>query len=277
MLDSTISASTRKCAPSGDGGTNCGIPIGYKGIPGRTGTVYFPKTYKQKRLPVIIVLHGSGVDGNWMLQSLPFTQYADKHQTIIIAPDSKFDMYWIIPNTAADEFTHDFYHIEGCYQWVVNHYKVDTTRVTIAGNSRAGYAAPPFCSRSTIVPCQASVIMHANVLPQQMGNKIGPILWSTGVRDNLYGPPVTNINRAYFHKMKPQFPIYYRVWASGHPLNKGQEIDWIIEWCINASFRNQQAPPLGSYRRLQAASPAQLQIDGQQAEHVQQEAPVIAL
>ncbi len=27
------------------------------------------------------------------------------------------------------------------------------------------------------------------------------------------------INRAYFHRMKPQFPIYYRVWESGHPLN----------------------------------------------------------
>ncbi len=38
------------------------------------------QTYRTAKLPVIIVLHGSGVDGNWMLQSLPFKQYADKNQ-----------------------------------------------------------------------------------------------------------------------------------------------------------------------------------------------------
>lgn len=33
-------------------------------------------------------------------------------QVIILAPDSKYNMYWILPNTAADAFTHDFYHID---------------------------------------------------------------------------------------------------------------------------------------------------------------------
>ncbi len=28
----------------------------------------------------MVLLHGSGVNGNWMLQSLPFKEYADKHQ-----------------------------------------------------------------------------------------------------------------------------------------------------------------------------------------------------
>jgi len=73
--------------------------------------------------------------------------------------------------------------------------------------SRRRYAAPPFCSRSTIVPCSASVIMHANVLPPQMGTKIIPILWSTGVRDNLYVRPLTchlaaiGVNRLRYHHM----------------------------------------------------------------------------
>jgi hypothetical protein len=270
--DSTIYHPSRTCKPDGDGGTLCGIPVGYKGT-GRTGTYYLPKTYKQRALPVVIVLHGSGVNGNWMLQSLPFKQYADKHQVIILAPDSKFNMYWILPATAADAFTHDFYHIDGCYKWFAeknpNKARVNTALVSIAGNSRAGYAAPPFCSRSTVVPCSASVIMHASVLPQQMGRKIIPILWSTGVRDNLYGPSVTNVNRAYFHMKQPKFPIYYRVWDSGHPLNKGQEIDWILKWCITPSFRSKPAPPLGSYRRRLAASPAE--------RHQQQEAPVIEM
>lgn len=37
-----------------------------------------------------------------------------------------------------------------------------------------------------MAPCSASINLHANVLPQQMGSKVIPILWSTGVRDNLY-------------------------------------------------------------------------------------------
>ncbi len=48
------------------------------------------------------------------------------------------------------------------------------------------YAAPPWCSRTTVAPCSASINLHASVLPQQMGKKVIPILWSTGVRDNLY-------------------------------------------------------------------------------------------
>jgi hypothetical protein len=28
----------------------------------------------------MIVLHGAGVNGNWMIQSLPFKEMADKHQ-----------------------------------------------------------------------------------------------------------------------------------------------------------------------------------------------------
>ncbi len=33
-------------------------------------------------------------------------------QVIVVAPDSKFDMYWIIPSTAQQAFTHDFFHID---------------------------------------------------------------------------------------------------------------------------------------------------------------------
>lgn len=47
QVDSTIYKASRPCAPDGDGGTNCGIPVGYKGIPGRTGTVYLPKVSRR--------------------------------------------------------------------------------------------------------------------------------------------------------------------------------------------------------------------------------------
>ncbi len=35
----------------------------------------------------MILLHGSGVNGNWMLQSLPFKEFADKHQVRISRQD----------------------------------------------------------------------------------------------------------------------------------------------------------------------------------------------
>jgi predicted esterase len=251
---------TRQCKPDGDGGTLCGIGVGYEGT-GRTGVYYLPRTYTEGPLPVMILLHGSGVNGNWMLQSLPFKEFADKNQIIVVAPDSKFDMYWIIPETAEDPFTHDFFHIEASYQWFVQNNTqgalVDTTRVSIVGNSRAGYVAPPFCSRSAVVPCSAAVILHASALPQQMGTRVFPILWTAGERDELYGPNATNVNRAYFASKRPEYPIVYNVWESGHSLNKGQEIDYVCAWVANPSFRNTPAPPLGSYRRRLAASPAE--------------------
>ena len=68
------------CQSAGDGGTLCGIPRGYQGIANRTGVYYLPKNYTQGPLPLMVLLHGSGVNGLWMLESLPFLQMADKHQ-----------------------------------------------------------------------------------------------------------------------------------------------------------------------------------------------------
>ena len=62
--------------------------MGYRGT-GRTGVYYLPKSYKTRPLPVLILLHGSGVNGNWMLQSLPFKQYADKNQVTRFRADCK--------------------------------------------------------------------------------------------------------------------------------------------------------------------------------------------
>jgi hypothetical protein len=42
--ESTInSTDAEPCRPAGDGGQLCGIPIGYKGVPNRTGYYYLPK------------------------------------------------------------------------------------------------------------------------------------------------------------------------------------------------------------------------------------------
>jgi hypothetical protein len=248
--DSQTYQPTRGCKPDGDGGTLCGIPVGYKGS-GRTGVYYLPKTYRQRALPVMIVLHGSGVNGNWMLQSLPFKEYADKHQVIMVAPDSKFNMYWVIPNKATSPFTHDFYHIEGCYSWFLRNSgaRVDKTLVSIAGNSRAGMAAPALASRSYVLAATSAVIMHANALPEQIGWRPPvPILWSTGAKDPLYGPDVTRVNLMNFKSKKPQYTVYYRVWESSHGLNKAQEIDYIVKFAASKSFRGTPAPPLGTYR-----------------------------
>lgn len=40
--DATVYQPTRPCKPDGDGGTLCGIPVGYRGT-GRTGVYYLPK------------------------------------------------------------------------------------------------------------------------------------------------------------------------------------------------------------------------------------------
>jgi hypothetical protein len=38
------------------------------------------QTYTQGPLPVLVLLHGAGVNGSWMLTDLPFMESADNHQ-----------------------------------------------------------------------------------------------------------------------------------------------------------------------------------------------------
>ena len=48
------------------------------------------------------------------------------------------------------------------------------------------YTGPPFCSRSTLVPCNGAVILHASANAEEMGSKVIPILWTAGENDPLY-------------------------------------------------------------------------------------------
>jgi hypothetical protein len=48
------------------------------------------------------------------------------------------------------------------------------------------YTGPPFCSRSTLVPCNGAVILHASANADEMGSKVIPILWTAGENDPLY-------------------------------------------------------------------------------------------
>jgi predicted esterase len=262
--ESTInSTDAEPCRPAGDGGLLCGIPIGYKGVANRTGYYYLPKTYTQGPLPVLVLLHGAGVNGSWMLTDLPFMESADNHQVIVITPDSIDDMDWTNPRQAKDGYTHDWWHIEACYRWFALNNpqgaQIDANNVAIAGNSRAGYTGPPFCSRSTLVPCNGAVILHASANADEMGSKVIPILWTAGENDPLYTEERNAGEIAAFKQAAPQFPITYQIWESSHSLTKSQEIDFVVKWGADQSFRGTPAPPLGSYRRRLAASPVERQ------------------
>lgn len=46
-----------------------------------TKCLLFPmQTYTSGPLPVLVLLHGAGVNGSWMLTDLPFMESADNHQ-----------------------------------------------------------------------------------------------------------------------------------------------------------------------------------------------------
>jgi predicted esterase len=248
--DSSIPTSALSCRPDGDGGRLCGIPVGYKGFPGRNGYYYLPKTWRTKVLPVMVVLHGAGVNGNWMIQSLPFKQMADKYQLILVAPDSRDDMDWANPRTYKNSFTHDWYHIEACYAWFLKHSgaRVDKKRVVVGGNSRAGYTGPAIASRSNVLAANGAIIMHASALPQQMGGRPAfPILWAQGQKDPLYTLARTKKDLAVFKKGAPRFPVIYREFSSHHSLDKSQEIDYMCRWTAEPGFRHAPAPRIGTY------------------------------
>lgn len=227
------------------GAQRCGIPIGFKGRQSRTGSYYLHKDYYGKPSPVMILLHGSGFTGKRMIET--FWNLADRYGFNIVAPDSYNDMVWGTPKTAAKPWTRDFYHIEACYFYFANEVEgvqVDTRFIGMVGNSRAGYTAPAFGSRSSI-GVNSAIIYHAAADSDQMGPHSFPILWTTGFSDALYGPyGKAKDMLAKFRYKRPDFDITHRIWQGSHTIRNYTELDNTVEWWLTPETRHDPAPPL---------------------------------
>lgn len=241
--DASIYAPSAGCRAEIGGATRCGVPVGYKGSANRTGSVWLPKTYKNKVIPYMILLHGSGFTGDRMIDT--FKNTANQWQYGVIAPDSRNDLYWISPATRNDPWTHDFYHIQAVWDRVMKMpgVKVNPKFIMIVGNSRAAFSAAAFASRSTI-GINSCLLIHAAMEAKQMGYRTFPVYWATGSRDPLYGPKNATRLLAAFKRSRSDYKITYRVWAGSHTIRNYTELaDW-SKWWLVPSSRNDPPPKL---------------------------------
>lgn len=236
--EATIKVKEGNCRREKGGAIRCPLGVGYLKSPGRTGTLFLPPGYKWKKLPFMLLLHGSGWDGSDMINV--FREYAIKYRFAIVAPDSYNPMYWRAPETAQDPYTTDFFHIQACWDRAMNRrqgIRVNPWYRTSFGNSRASYAAVAFASRSR-TRFRSAAVLHAAALPQQMGPTHFPILWVTGTNDPLYGPKPARKDVAAFRKGRPDFKIQWEKWVDNHTIRNYTQIEAMITWWLKKSPRD---------------------------------------
>jgi len=213
------------------GGTRGNIPLGYTNASSkRNGVYYLPRGYQNKRLPVMVMLHGSGSSGSQVF--FYYKSLADKYKFIFIGPDSHYSLNWLAPADKTRPFTEDYMHVLACYEYVrkLKNVLFDYNRIVMGGNSRGGYQAMNIASRTDWAT--HIQITHSSVTAGTAGPRVAPVWISTGEKDPLFGPGTTKNNIARFIAAMPGFKnsFTFEVFRGGHALNQVAELEASIKW-----------------------------------------------
>lgn len=117
--------------------------------------VYVPKSVDTtKAAPLVFVFHGAGGSCNEIADRSGWAQVADEKGFIIVCPSASHELkvptrrvtdivapdmrlIWN-PNDATQTRPSDIKFVEYLYDWMQDHYKIDTTRVYVSGQSSGG-------------------------------------------------------------------------------------------------------------------------------------------
>lgn len=109
----------------------------------RSGLFYLPAGYDPgKPYPLILLLHGLGGDGNWMIDE--FKTVADQYGAILLGPDGferpHFEggtSYYFNPNhkTENNNPPQDFIFVMDCLDKIFSAFTIDPTHIMVAGMS----------------------------------------------------------------------------------------------------------------------------------------------
>lgn len=179
-------------------------------------------------MPVLIMLHGLGSNGSYVVEA--YRGLADKYKFIIIAPDSHSPLDWYIPDTAQKPFTEDWYHIIACYQYVRGRPRVrfDYNHISLGGNSRGGYGAVALATRTTFAT--HSMCTHSRFIANQLGTHMLPVWVSTGQSDPLFSPAVMQQDLAVIKRAWPHLLVTFRVFPGEHSIGTPAELLASIKW-----------------------------------------------
>ena len=193
---------------------------------GRSGTYYLPKNYPLKSLPVVLLFHGSGINGLAMVRE--FRAYAREREFVIIAPDSNDPLGWEV-GTSPGEQTIDYLHTLAVLEeaLAIEDLTIDSNFFLAAGVS-AGASSAAFIATNDI-RFTAFAVMHGGAFISGFGLNQVPAWFSTGTQDQLRPPAELT---SYVNTLKSQgYPnVEYHQYDSGHTLIPAEKEDMLSWW-----------------------------------------------
>lgn len=218
------------CSGEGQRGEQQGA-IEIQNASGRTGAYYLPAVARERRVPLLVVLHGSGGSGGNIISL--FVELAQARGFAIIAPDSRIHptagATWEVGDKQGD-VTPDLTHVMDCIEWVRGKtgLLVDESRVLIAGYS-GGASSAPYIASNRLGFTHAAVL-HGGVFAGGIGPRRFRAWFSTGELDRYR--PVAHVQQAATALQALGFPdLTIRSYGGGHDLSDA-ELQDLIDWWL---------------------------------------------
>lgn len=194
---------------------------------GRKGVYFLPKNYRLKTLPIMLLFHGSSIDGKKIARI--FKKLAGEENFIIIAPDSVNDYGWEY-SLDSNSPSEDQRHIANCIEEVLAlpHITIKTDKFLVAGVSAGGELAGFFGSNDS--KFKSIAIMHGGVYSVGLGDNIVPVWLSTGTQDTLRPPTEVSGYQSILNARSFNDVVYHE-YNVGHAVPEEEKID-LLEWWL---------------------------------------------
>lgn len=169
--------------------------------------VYQPETLDaSKPCPVVFVFHGAGGSGDEIADRSGWSDVARKHGFLIVCPSASVpnrvrnvsdmvtnEMFRAMWNTGRPQENRpaDLLFVDYLYQWVVEHYNVDRSRVYASGQSSGGmmsWACASYRSDyfAAVAPVSAKTQNIENEPEPFVKGSIIPVMANLGLMDNAF-------------------------------------------------------------------------------------------
>ncbi|MCB0332219.1 MAG: hypothetical protein KDD55_01900 [Bdellovibrionales bacterium] len=197
----------------------------------RSGSFYIPNQIDDGQLPLLLLFHGTGGDGEGMVDA--FSSLADEYGFAIVAPDSRKspggDFTWEV-GTTQNEVTDDYTHALACMNEVTSfaNLTLDTSRVLTAGYSGGASSAPYLATNEDAFTHFG--ILHGGMFLGGFGSEKPEAWLSTGTDDSLRPPSelqsyATTLTNTGFSS------VNFKEYSGGHELSESEKRE-LIQWWL---------------------------------------------
>lgn len=193
--------------------------------PDRSGDFYLPTAYNARTLPLLVAFHGSGGNGEGMVNS--FQSLADEYGFIIVAPDSDNAGVWWIAQAGyeSDDYANIMSWVDYIYSFPG--VTIDENQVMTLGFSGGCPVAPYIATNDNQFTHFAS--MHGEVWEPSIGNSFASAWLSTG-EDDWWTPAMF---QGYETMLQGKgFTVTNTIYPGGHSISNTEKRD-VIEWWLD--------------------------------------------